>query len=184
MANLIVYANSVLKPYYRYMIIIVSFIFFTLLSKYVYDRYFSKKNKYKKSADVANANNIQPIMGVYFFHVGWCPHCVKAQPEWDTFRNQYNTTIVRGYLIKCYDIDCTDDNGESVITFDNTVKNEKGEYVKTTTGIENTPIKIVDLVKKYNIDSYPTVKLTKDDLVVSFEAKITKDTLTQFINSV
>lgn len=182
MANLVVYANSILKPYYRYMIIIVSLIFFAFLSKYAYERYFVKKNKYKNSSDVANANNMQPIMGVYFFHVGWCPHCVKAQPEWNTFRNQYNNTIVKGYLIKCYDIDCTDDNGESVIAMDNTEKDAAGNYV--TTGIKETPIKIADLVKKYNIDSYPTVKLTKDDLVVAFEAKITKDTLIQFINSV
>jgi thiol-disulfide isomerase/thioredoxin len=182
MANLIVYANSILKPYYRYMIIIASILFFVLLSKYAYETYFAKKNKYKQSSDIANSNNIQPIMGVYFFHVGWCPHCVKAQPEWDTFRSQYNNTVVRGYLIKCYDIDCTKDNGETVITLDNTEKDSNDKYV--TTGIANTPVKIADLIKKYNIDSYPTVKLTKDDLVVTFEAKITKDTLIQFINSV
>jgi hypothetical protein len=40
------------------------------------------------------------------------------------------------------------------------------------------------MIKKYNIDSYPTIKLTKGDMVVDFDSKITKDTLTQFVFSV
>jgi len=177
MANLITYANSILKPYYKYIILVALVIFFSVLSKYVYDKYFAKVNKNKKYSDVANVNNVQPILAIYFFHVGWCPHCVKAKPEWEKFSDQYNNTIVKGYLIKCYPIDCTDDNGDAVVLYDNT-----DEY--KSTGITETPQKIVDLVKKYNIDSYPTVKLTKDDLVVTFDTKITKDTLIQFMNSV
>ena len=50
--------------------------------------------------------------------------------------------------------------------------------------IQPTPIKLSTLIKKYNIDSYPTVKLTKGDVVVDFDSKITKDTLIQFVNSV
>lgn len=102
---------------------------------------------------------------------------MKAQPEWDNFKNQYHNTVVNGYLLQCYDINCTDDNGDEVIQYDNS------SDVLITTNIEPTPIKISELIKKYEIDSYPTIKLTKDDIVVEYDAKITKDSLTKFINS-
>ena len=105
-------------------------------------------------------------------------------------------------MLKCYSIDCTKDNGDEVIQFDNSIG--QGVYTSEDTNVEKdtasssdksyqqpnqvpiqpTPIKLSTLIKKYNIDSYPTVKLTKGDVVVDFDSKITKDTLIQFVNSV
>ena len=112
-------------------------------------------------------------MGIYFFHVDWCPHCVKATPEWNVFVEQYNNKIVNGHLVQCYDIDCTDDNGDAVIQFAN----------DEATGISPTPIKITELIHKYNIESYPTIKLTIDDTIVEFDAKVSRDNLIKFVNS-
>jgi hypothetical protein len=47
-----------------------------------------------------------------------------------------------------------------------------------------TPIKISKLIEKYKIDSYPTIKLTKDGNVVDFDAKVTKQNLIQFVNTI
>jgi thiol-disulfide isomerase/thioredoxin len=178
MANLYTYVDSLLKPYYKYIVVFIVLFLFVLLARFVYRKYFLKGNNNKKFSNVANANNAKPIMAIYFFHVEWCPHCVKAQPEWDNFKNQHHNTVVNGYLLQCYDINCTDDNGDEVIQYDNS------SDVLITTNIPPTPIKISELIKKYEIDSYPTIKLTKDDIVVEYDAKITKDSLTKFINSV
>ena len=177
MASLISYFNTALKPYYRYIIGFFLLFVFIMVARYCFQVYFARMNKNKKMANVANANNTAPIMAVYFFHVDWCPHCIQAVPEWNNFQKQYDNTEVGGYLVRCYDIDCTEDNGDAVIQFDPTTNN-------APTGIAPTSIKISELIQKYNIDSYPTVKLTKDDSVVDFEAKVTQSNLVQFINSV
>ena len=114
MANLYTYVDSLLKPYYKYIIGFIILFLFVLLARFVYRKYFIKQNKNKKFSNVANANNARPIVAIYFFHVDWCPHCVKAQPEWDNFKNQYHNTVINEYLLQCYDINCTDDNGEEV----------------------------------------------------------------------
>lgn len=179
MANLYTYVNNLLKPYYKYILGFFILFIFLVIARFGYRYYFMKMNKNKKFTDVANANNVKPIMSIYFFHVDWCPHCVKAQPQWNAFKEQYDNTEVNGYLLKCYDINCTDDNGEEVIQYDN-----RNKDALVSTNIQPTPIKISEIIKKYNIDSYPTVKLTKDDLVIEFDSKITKDTLVKFVNSV
>jgi thiol-disulfide isomerase/thioredoxin len=211
MAKLIPYINTLFKPYYKYITGIVLLVLFILVSKFVYETYFVKYNKNKELANVANAKNTKQICAVYFFYVDWCPHCVKAKPEWNNFKDQYNNKVINGYVLKCYDIDCTKDNGDEVIQFDNSTgkygdidqelyeKDKNGEYKKDESGnkiplpqqqlankipIQPTPIKLSALIQKYNIDSYPTIKLTKGDLVVEFDSKITKDTLVQFVNSV
>jgi len=179
MANLITYANTLFKPYYKYITSIFLIILFVLVSKFVYDTYFAKLKKNKDYLNVANTKNTKDICAIYFFYVDWCPHCVKAKPEWKSFKDQYDNKVVNGYVLKCYEIDCTKDNGDEVIQFDNSVNNDVNQIP-----IQPTPIKTSDLIKKYNIESYPTVKLMKGDVVVEFDSKITKDTLTQFVNSV
>jgi thiol-disulfide isomerase/thioredoxin len=183
MANLITYTNTLLKPYYKYITGVFLLILFILVSKFVYDTYFVKYNKNKELSNVANVKNTKDICAIYFFSVEWCPHCVKAKPEWNKFKDEYNNKVINGYVLKCYDIDCTNDNGDEVIQFDNS-KDATGNQPLTNIPIKPTPVKISTLIKKYNIDSYPTVKLTKGDIVVDFDSKITKDTLIQFVSSV
>ena len=176
MANLLTYVDTLLKPYYKPLMVLFLLIVFITLARFVYQSFFVKIDKNKNAANMANANNIKPITSVYFFHVDWCPHCIKAIPEWNSFVEAYNNKQVNGHLVQCYDIDCTDDNGDVTIQQDPTDG--------TLTNMTPTPIKISQLIKKYKIDSYPTIKLTKDNNVVDFEAKVTKQNLIQFVNSV
>ena len=177
MANsFLLYVDTLLKPYYKPLMIGFLIILFITIARYAYQTYYIKMSKSKNATNIANANNIKPITAVYFFHVDWCPHCVKAVPEWNAFVDVYNNKEVNGHLVQCYDIDCTNDNGDVVIQFDPT----NG----SATNISPTPVKISQLIKKYNIDSYPTIKLTKDNNVIDFDAKVTKDNLLQFVNSV
>lgn len=174
MANLLTYINTILKPYYKYITLFFLIVIFIAVARYAYDSY---KNQKKQYGNVANKNNTASIISVYFFHVDWCPHCkdVEKSGAWTNFESKYNNTKVNGYLIKCYNIDCTDDNGEEVMQFD---KEDK------STGIQPTTIRISELIEKYKVDSYPTIKLTKDDMIIDFDAKITEANLIKFVNSV
>jgi hypothetical protein len=40
------------------------------------------------------------------------------------------------------------------------------------------------LMNQYNVEGYPTIKLLKDGQIIEYDAKPSKDTLTQFLNTV
>lgn len=89
------------------------------------------------------------------FHVDWCPHCKTAKPEWDQVKAEYENKSINGYKVMFNEINCTDE----------------------------TPDK-VKMIETYKIEGYPTIKLVKDNQVIDFDAKPTKDTLTKFLNTV
>lgn len=89
------------------------------------------------------------------FHVDWCPHCKTAKPEWDQVKSQYQNKAINGYNVMFTEINCTDETPEKV-----------------------------KMIETYKIEGYPTIKLVKDNQVIDFDAKPTKDTLTQFLNTV
>jgi hypothetical protein len=41
-----------------------------------------------------------------------------------------------------------------------------------------------EIRKKYKVNSFPSLKMIKDDVVIDFDAKITTDNLGKFVNSV
>jgi thiol-disulfide isomerase/thioredoxin len=89
------------------------------------------------------------------FHVDWCPHCKTAKPEWDQVKAEYQNKSINGYNVMFNEINCTDE----------------------------TPDKL-KMIETYKIEGYPTIKLVKDNQVIDFDAKPTKDTLTKFLNTV
>jgi len=91
---------------------------------------------------------------IMLFSVDWCPHCKTAKPEWDQVKTEFQGKTINGHQILFKEINCTEESPE----------NEK-------------------LMNTYNIKGYPTVKLVKDGQVIEFDAKPTKSTLTQFLNS-
>ena len=40
-----------------------------------------------------------------------------------------------------------------------------------------------ELLNRYKIEGYPTIKLLKDNQIIEFDAKPTKDNLEQFLNT-
>ena len=88
------------------------------------------------------------------FYVDWCPHCKTAKPEWEKVKSQYNGKIINGYTVTFTEINCTTETPE-----------------------------IEKLIAKFSIEGYPTIKLLKDGQVIEYDAKPTKDTLTQFLNT-
>jgi thiol-disulfide isomerase/thioredoxin len=88
------------------------------------------------------------------FYVDWCPHCKTAKPIWEDLKAEYQNKTVNGYYILFTEINCTNESTE-----------------------------IEKLIKKYNIEGYPTIKLVKDGQIIDFDSKVTKETLTEFLNT-
>jgi len=174
MANIINVIIDLLKPYQTTIIAFFSLIIFSLLAYYAYNNYYLPYQKKMKSADVANNPNRLKIVNIFFFFVDWCPHCKTAKPEWNNFKIQYNDREVNGYKIKCYDINCTEDNGTIEIE---DIPSDAKNVVKTT------PIVIADLINKYKIDAYPTIKMVKDDYTIDNDSKINADYLDKFVHT-
>ena len=92
---------------------------------------------------------------IMFFYVDWCPHCKTAKPAWNDVKSEYENKTINGYNVIFTEINCTEETAE-----------------------------VESLMNKYNIEGFPTIKLLKDGQVIEYDAKPTKETLTQFLNTV
>ena len=70
-------------------------------------------------------------------------------------KEEYEGKTINGYVVVFEEYNCTDESSE-----------------------------IEELINKYKIDGYPTIKLIKDNQVIEYDAKPTKSTMTQFLNTV
>ena len=145
---------------YSQIIIILFFLFIIILvGSYFYKKYATPKFN-QNFKNVANENQLNggATVDMYFFSADWCPHCVKAKPEWKSFSDEYHDTTVNNYKIACHSIDCTE-NGK------------------------DDPI-VLELMQKYDVTSFPTLKVRMDDNTIDFDSKITRSSLDKFVNSV
>jgi|AntAceMinimDraft_18_1070375.scaffolds.fasta_scaffold57734_2 thiol-disulfide isomerase/thioredoxin len=92
---------------------------------------------------------------IILFYVDWCPHCKTAKPEWEKVRDKYQGQQINGYVVTFTEVNCTNETAE-----------------------------VSQMIEKYSIEGYPTIKLLKDDEIIEFDAKPTKDTLSQFLTTV
>jgi len=173
MSNIITVISDTLKPYANSILGLIIFFIFIGVGYYTYYRYYIPYIEKQNGSDIANSNGKKKIVNIFFFFVDWCPHCKTAKPEWNNFKLQYNNIEKDNYLIKCYDINCTEDNGTIEIS----------EIPPEASDIHTTPVKIADLIRKYNIEAYPTIKMIKDDTTIDYDAKITNSNLEKFIES-
>ena len=156
MSAFIRFINSKLKPYSTIIIAIFMILVILLVGLYMYknNKLYSTKNDFK---DVANENgDASNVMKVYYFYVDWCPHCIKAKPEWKAFDDQYEgkNIVKNGSLIQTYGLNCTDDTLHEALT------------------------------KEYNIESFPTVLIIKNNVRYDFDAKVTTTALNNFVDFV
>lgn len=128
-----------------------------MLGIYFYYQYTSNKS----NAYSANRENMPLTTGknshveLIFFTVDWCPHCKTAKPEWDSLKTEYENKTINGYNIIFTEHNCTAESAE-----------------------------VEELMNKYKIEGYPTIKLLKDNQIIEYDAKPTKATLEQFLNTV
>ena len=144
---------------YYYVGFVYAFIFFLILcgiSYYVYQSDFIKQYNNPGKSDIPNASTSKGDSSIMFFHVKWCPHCKTANPVWENISAKYNKKFVNGYMCKFLDYDLTDENN----------------------------LETKKLIKDFNIEGYPTIKMKKGNDLIDFDAKITPTSLEEFIQNV
>jgi thiol-disulfide isomerase/thioredoxin len=156
------FIQGLLKDKKKVAIIAFAFVILIVAGVFLYKHINSYKissSQYKENHDIASSSS-QSHVGpksatVYFFYTTWCPYSLAAIPEWEKIVDKYSENSVNGYSINFIDIDCT----------------------KETVEIEN-------MINKYNIEGYPTIKMIKDDQVIEFDAKAKFENIEKFLVSV
>ena len=91
------------------------------------------------------------------YYADWCPHCRNAKPTIDNFEREYNNKEIANKTIKIVRVDCTDSELTAVSK----------------------------QISDFNVTSFPTVKIKDSDSnTFEFDAKITKENLVGFVESV
>jgi len=103
----------------------------------------------------SNNGNSTSQAELLFFYTDWCPHCKTAKPVWNDIKSEYENKTINGYTVVFTDVNCTEENAE-----------------------------VEKMMNQYNIEGYPTIKLLKDGQVIEYDAKPTRETLEQFLNTV
>ena len=135
---------------------IVAAILFIIIGVFVYHQYV------KPSLNPTYTANREKQHGeasneaeLMFFYTDWCPHCKTAKPDWAEVKAEYENKTINGYHIIFTEVNCTTESDE-----------------------------VEKLMNKYKIEGYPTIKLLKDGQIIEYDAKPSKDTIIQFLNSV
>jgi thiol-disulfide isomerase/thioredoxin len=137
--------------------LIILFVFAGLLfAHYAYKQYANSKTLFHANRENdSDSSKTNKTATLMLFYVDWCPHCKTAKPEWETLKEEYEGKMVNGYIIHFTEYNCTNETAE-----------------------------INQLMDKYSIEGYPTVKLLKDNQIIEYDAKPTKSTMEQFLQTV
>lgn len=142
------------------LLIIVGVIIFIILAIYYYYNHVSPKLKTSYRANMEGQNTsgssgATKQAELMLFYADWCPHCKTAKPIWDDLKSQYQNKTINGYQLIFTDVNCTKESAETD-----------------------------QMMNKYNIEGFPTIKLLKDGQIIEYDAKPTKETLNEFLNTV
>lgn len=140
------------------MLIFGGIILFVVVAIIVYYTYISPsmKSKYKPNREqVPAGSNPSKTAELMLFYADWCPHCKAAKPIWNDLKAEYESKGVNGYKLIFTEVDCSEESAE-----------------------------VEKMMNQYSVEGYPTIKLIKDGQVIDYDAKITKETLDKFLNTV
>jgi thiol-disulfide isomerase/thioredoxin len=137
---------------------IVAVFAFIGLAVYLYFSYLAPKLEPAFKANEEGRGNNKggnKTAEMFLFYVDWCPHCKTAKPEWNDLKAEYENKQINGYNVVFTEVNCTNESPE-----------------------------IEKMMDTYKIDGFPTIKLLKDGQVIEYDAKPTKETMEQFLNTV
>ena len=146
------------------LLIIVAIVIFIFIGVSYYYFYVvpSSNAMYRANKELIDGKGDQPEGAedngeaeLLFFYADWCPHSKSAKPIWDELQKKYENKTLYGYKIIFTLINSTDESAE-----------------------------VEKMMDKYNIEGFPTIKLLKDGQVIEYDAKPSKDTLEQFLETV
>jgi thiol-disulfide isomerase/thioredoxin len=139
-------------------IIIVSLILFAILAGFYYYYYVAPQMNAKyhpNSEQIPIGTSASSTAELLFFYADWCPHCKTAKPIWNDLKTEYQNKTINGYKVIFTEINCSEETAE-----------------------------VDKMMNQYSVEGYPTIKLLKDGQVIEYDAKPSKETLTQFLNTV
>ena len=141
-------------------VIIGAVILFSILASVYYFYYVAPqiKAQYKANSEHLmkdNDSSTSKSAELLFFFADWCPHCKSAKPIWNDLKAEYENKTINGYKVVFTDVNCSEETAE-----------------------------VDKMMNQYNVEGYPTIKLLKDGQVIEYDAKPSKDTLNQFLNTV
>ena len=137
--------------------IIIAVIVFAVLAGLYYFYYVAPqmKAKYKPNSEqVPVGSESGNEAELLFFFADWCPHCKTAKPIWNDLKSEYQNKTINGYQVIFTEINCSEETAE-----------------------------VEKLMNQYNVEGYPTIKLLKDGQIIEYDAKPSRETLTQFLNT-
>jgi thiol-disulfide isomerase/thioredoxin len=139
------------------LIIVAVILFISIACAYYYFYIVPSSNAmYRANKElVPQCNQGNKEAELLFFYAEWCPHCKTAKPVWESLKAQYENKTINGYKVIFTEINCTTENAE-----------------------------VEKMMDKYNVEGFPTIKLLKDGQIIEYDAKPTKETLEQFLNTV
>jgi len=141
---------------WKTMAIIGASIVFLLVAYFMYKQYASNQTSFHANREhILKDTNSNKTATMMLFYVDWCPHCKTAKPEWDDLKTEYEGKSINGYNLIFVENNCTNETAE-----------------------------VTEMIEKYNIEGYPTIKLLKDNQIIEYDAKPTKTTMVQFLNTV
>jgi thiol-disulfide isomerase/thioredoxin len=136
--------------------LLVAIILLLIVYFFIYKPLVSKKAAFTANRENASKDqNSNKTATLMLFYVDWCPHCKTAKPEWESLKSEYEGKNINGYTVVFVEHNCTNESAE-----------------------------VEQLMDKYKIEGYPTIKLIKDSQVIEYDAKPTKTTMEQFLNTV
>jgi thiol-disulfide isomerase/thioredoxin len=142
--------------WFTFSAVILAIILLVIIVVYFIKGLFSNKAGFSANREHTSTNeNSNKTANMLLFYVDWCPHCKTAKPEWEQMKEEFEGKQINGYTLVFTEYNCTNETPE-----------------------------IEELMDKYKIDGYPTIKLVKDNQVIEYDAKPTKSTMTQFLNTV
>ena len=138
--------------------IMVAIVILIVAIVFVYKKYLVPKMNptYAPNKEFIEKGEEEKDAELLILTVDWCPYCKKAMPVWKKFQADYNGKTINGYNLNFRTINCTDENDAEV----------------------------KELLNKYSVDGYPTIKLLKDGDAITYDAKPEFNTLQQFLQTV
>jgi thiol-disulfide isomerase/thioredoxin len=103
--------TDVIKPIDTTILIVIMSIIFVIAGYFGYKWFVQSTVENLGTADLANdTSNREGDAELIFFFADWCPHCTRAKPDWDKFKNNFNNKKVGTYNLTCTDVDCSEGN--------------------------------------------------------------------------
>ena len=139
------------------LILIGGVLLFVVVAIFYYFYYVvpSLNPKYEPNSEPPIGGGSSNKAELLFFYADWCPHCKAAKPIWNDLKSEYENKTINGYQVIFTDVDCSEETAE-----------------------------VEKLMNQYSVEGYPTIKLVKNGQVIEYDAKPSKETLTQFLNTV